>query len=172
MRGERWKKIEGGLYSVSTSGRVRRDAKASGATVGRLLVTKPRKHGGYVVVPIRRFIGGPEEQVYLHVLVFETFKKSCPDGYQVNHIDGVKANCRLRNLELATPVQNMQHAIRIGLFKPDGQSNGFAKLTNSQVRRIRKLEGKFARCRIAEMFGVSAGTISHILTRRSWRKIV
>ena len=41
-----------------------------------------------------------------------------PEGLQINHKNGVKADNQLENLELVTRSENMLHASRLGLLKP------------------------------------------------------
>jgi hypothetical protein len=66
---------------------------------------------------------GKIKQVQLHRIVWAAFK-GVPDDpeLEINHKDGIKQNCRLSNLELATSQQNNLHAKRTGLnqggFKP------------------------------------------------------
>ena len=55
---------------------------------------------------------------YVHHLVAEAFIGARPQGFQLNHLDGVKANNAAKNLEYTTPMQNIHHAIRLGLFVP------------------------------------------------------
>lgn len=51
----------------------------------------------------------------IHRLLMLTFVPN-PDGKeQVNHIDGNKSNNSMDNLEWATPKENAQHALRLGL---------------------------------------------------------
>jgi hypothetical protein len=45
----------------------------------------------------------------LHILVWKIFRGDIPKGFQVGHIDNLKINNRLSNLELMTPSQNIKH---------------------------------------------------------------
>lgn len=70
---------------------------------------------------------------FVHRLVYETFHGSIPRGFQINHINGVKTDNRLDNLELVTPSENLIHAHRTGLKPdPDADKNGMSKLSNEQ----------------------------------------
>lgn len=48
---------------------------------------------------------------YLHVLVWETFVGEIPDGYEINHINHVKSDCSLGNLELVTHKENIERML-------------------------------------------------------------
>ena len=50
-------------------------------------------------------------------LVAQAFIGPQPKGIYVNHIDGVKHNDNITNLEYVTPSENIKHALRIGLRK-------------------------------------------------------
>jgi hypothetical protein len=52
-----------------------------------------------------------------------------------------------------------------------GSDCGNSKLTEDDVRAIRSLRGKILIREIAEMFGVSKGTIKSISSRKTWRHI-
>lgn len=62
-----------------------------------------------------------------------------PDGMQINHIDGIKDNNDIKNLELVTPSGNAFHAYRLGLkTPPNGELARDAKLSDDDVVEMRK----------------------------------
>lgn len=61
---------------------------------------------------------------YVHRLVWETFVGAIPDNKEINHKDGVKANCALTNLELMTHKENIQHSYDVlKRNKPKGKDH-------------------------------------------------
>lgn len=95
------------------------------------------------------------------------------EAMQVNHINGIKSDNKLENLEWVTRSENLIHAFQTGLEpKPQGEKNPNHKLTEQEVVQIcmaikdgRKLQD------IADQFKVTKGTISHIKNKRTWRNI-
>lgn len=89
------------------------------------------------------------------------------DNFVVNHIDGVKSNNKLRNLEWLSPQENVDHSWRTGL------SNGHfkRKLNAEQVREIRKNEGVIPRKDLAIMYNVSRATINDVINRNHYKDI-
>ncbi len=68
---------------------------------------------GYLRTKVR--IDGKAAQVMLHRIVWESAYGPIPDGLQVNHRNGMKADNRLANLELVTARENTEHAFATGL---------------------------------------------------------
>lgn len=105
---EVWKDIEGyeGLYQVSNLGRIRRDKK----------IKKPHvDHGGYLTVWLCKH--SVQKCLKVHRLVASAFLSN-PEGKRtVNHINGVKTDNRVENLEWATHSENINHANKTGLRK-------------------------------------------------------
>jgi hypothetical protein len=112
---ERWKKVFGGWYEVSNLGNIR-SVNRIGADgrrwKGRKIKVSPAK--GYL-----RFvasINGVPKTTFVHVLVAKAFIGDRPIGKEVNHKNGNKLNCSLRNLEYKTRKQNAEHAAKAGLM--------------------------------------------------------
>lgn len=123
---EEWRIINGyELYEVSNLGNVRRTK-----------VLKPRLSGsGYYVVSL--CINGKPKNKYIHQLVAKTFLNK-PDGFVVNHKDGVKTNNKLSNLEWITQSKNISHSYDIGLRESKSKSGykGVKAVNNGFMARI------------------------------------
>lgn len=69
---------------------------------------------GYTYVSLN---GGTSKVQRLHKFVALAFIPN-PHGYrELNHIDGVKANNKVSNLEWCTRSYNMKHAVAMGLHR-------------------------------------------------------
>ena len=82
------------------------------------------------------------------------------------------------HLEQGNARINRAHAVERSRLNPNptpcpGESNGNAVLTEEDVLEIRRLYSKEVpnAYTIADMFGVSQGTIWHIVNRRTWKHI-
>ena len=120
---EIWKDIEGfeGRYQISNQGRVKslvcnnfgRYKKNS----GEWILKAGKSHCGYMRVLLVDKNGG-RHSLFVHRLVLIAFFGIDSEKKQVNHINGIKDDNRLENLEWVTQSENMKHAYRIGLEKP------------------------------------------------------
>lgn len=104
-----------------------------------------------------------------HRLIWEAVNGPIPDGKEINHINGVKDDNRISNLELTTRSGNIRHAYATGLKSNRGERHPNNKLTDVAVREIRRL-GRIPtpRREIAARFGVTVQTVSHIQRRVTW----
>lgn len=102
--------------------------------------------------------------------IWEAVHGPIPEGMQINHINGIKTDNRLVNLECVTPSGNRQHALRTGLAAGQkGAAHHAAKLTNVQVLGIRALADLgITHTEIARCTDVSRSTVSYIARRESW----
>lgn len=90
---------------------------------------------GYLNVRLNTVNGSITKSVHrLEMLTFVPID-NC-ELYEVNHIDGVKTNNNIYNLEWVNHDENMKHASRTGLFVARGEARENTKLTENQVRTI------------------------------------
>ncbi|EAA7136706.1 helix-turn-helix domain-containing protein [Salmonella enterica subsp. enterica serovar Beaudesert] len=170
MLSETAKDIAGyeGKYSVTTDGRVYSHSRVDACgrlQKGRWL--KPVNHSdGYLYVNLRD--KGTLKKHYIHRVVAAAFIDNPNSLPQVNHINGIKSDNRVDNLEWVTGCQNMVHASKSGLLNPiSGERHYCAKLTTEQVKEIRACKSMSQR-EMARMYGVSKATIAGILNNKTW----
>src|SRR4051812_41428655 len=157
--GEEWRQVLEGFYEVSNLGRVRRAKPACGTKPGRLIRCRPDDDGYLSFIAS---INGTTRYGRVHVLVAEAFLGPRQLGAVVDHKYGNKQDNRPSQLEWVTPVENERRATSLGL-KAKGSRIGASKLTESQVKEIRRLVGGgMLQKDCAKRFGVYKGTIHKI----------
>jgi hypothetical protein len=114
---------------------------------------------------------GGQHLYSLHGLIARTFIGPCPDGLQINHIDGRRENNHTSNLEYVTPQQNKNHAASMGLVARGEKIHG-SILTENKVRQIRGLfSGGMIRFRIAKKLGLRFNTVDRVVRRETWAHV-
>lgn len=105
--GEMWKEVEGyrGRYEVSNLGRVR-------SNCGTRKVLKVKCTGTSIYPKVCLSVNRRARTVSVHRLVAIAFIPNPDNLPQVNHIDGIKDNNLVENLEWVTAQENMQHAAK------------------------------------------------------------
>lgn len=129
---EEWRRVVGFPdYSVSNLGRVRRDVTRHRSMAGRILAYRLGQ-GGYVVTGLCR--DGNVFGLRVHRLVALAFIGEPPKGKpNVNHLNGIKTDNRVENLEWASPADDGAHRVRMGLTA-SGDRNG-SRLHPERVAR-------------------------------------
>lgn len=160
---EIWKPIEGhDGYEVSSLGRVRSYKR------GRERLLKPHFFIRSPYYCVYLYIGGKSKPFTIHKLVAQTFIPNPENKPQVNHINGVKTDNRVENLEWVTASENTRHAIDTGLMK-SGEEHSRAKLTIDAVLYIRENPNHLTLKQLGEKFGVDQSAISMVQLGKNWQ---
>lgn len=124
---EQWLTIPGYgcVYEVSNLGRVRSVDRIliyqdRGEFVKRPLKGRILKQSGYKYKVVKLKYKTPSKRV--HSLVARAFLTKPIGKTQINHKNGNRHDNRLENLEWVTPLENVRHAISIGMFKHNQQA--------------------------------------------------
>lgn len=136
----------------------------------RRLPLRGSRTNGYVHVGLYAACG-KRKNARVHRLVLEAFAGPCPEGMEARHLNGMRDDNRLVNLEWATHEANCADKALHGTSQV-GARNGKSKLTEGNVHQIKLLLlAEQSQEDIATKFGVSRAAIGHIKTGRTWSHV-
>ena len=164
---EEWRAAPGtdGWYDVSSLGRVRSWHNNRHGRARTPKIVKLNGNGnGYIFLRLRE--SDRRKKLYVHRMVAEAFLGE--STLEVNHINGLRLDNRLCNLEYVTHSVNMKHAVMV-LGGNRGTIKKVSKLTEKDVQEIRRRVrlGELHRV-IAKDFGVSRGHVGDIANGDKW----
>ena len=173
---EEWREVPGyeGVYSVSSMGRFRCEARVLNDSSGRKRRAKAQmmlgweSPDGYLRVSLWR--DNRRKTLTIHCIVALAFLGPRPEGLQVRHLDGDKKNNALKNLAYGTTADQVADRKRHGTFLFGERANG-AKLDEAAVQWIRDNHHEIGRTAMARLLGVSIGTVSDVVRGKSWRHV-
>jgi len=130
LEGEIWKQVPNTIktYWVSNLGRFKNSS-------GIILVNSKPTVSGYISV-------GIDNVTYrLHRIVALTFIENPENKEQVNHIDGIKTNNAVSNLEWVTNQENQIHKFKTGLGNNYTRKIGQYDLENNLIKEFSSIVG-------------------------------
>lgn len=157
---EIWKDIVGyeDYYQVSNKGRVMsKDRRIKSCSPnGRIIkgiLRKPLIVRGYMSINLQDKKGGKSTRNGIHVFVAQAFLPNPNNKLEVNHINGVKSDNRVENLEWCTRQENVRHAIDTGLHKHQPMSESTKAILREKAKHYTQLKDwkKINKDRVREM---------------------
>ncbi len=165
-------------YQVSNFGNVRAISRPIKTSRGNLFrMSKPKKvaltdnGSGYKIFGTR--LNSKDKNFYIHRIVAELFIPNPKNLKEVNHIDGDKSNNGASNLEWASRIDNVNHAVKNNLVA-HGEGNGLNVLTKEQVLEILAIahkNPKINRTELGRIYGVVDTAICRIISGKRWRRV-
>lgn len=160
---ELWKIIKGfESYEISSLGRVKSNLTNK--------ILKPHiMPNGYERLTMSN--GVKIYGAYVHRLVALNFIDNPENKTNVNHINSIRNDNRLQNLEWTTPKENTMHSMMYGNNKQDGELHPNSKLLNSDIKDILENKDNVSQRKLAIKYNVSPATICNIINKKTWTKI-
>jgi hypothetical protein len=159
-------------YEASSLGRVRSVDRTFIDSIGRQyslpgVVLRPTRQGRYLKVAL-----GADNTIAVHIVVCSAFHGPRPAGkHGVAHGNGDCHDNRPSNLRWATVSENLADMVHHGTSCV-GSKNGASKLTEADIRAIRKLRAANMPVKdIAARYGTHYVHISRIVHRVIWQHV-
>ena len=169
LPGEEWRDVVGyeEFYKVSNLGRV----KSFRSMKPKILKPNLTKRG-YLRVSL--YVDDKTKSYFVHRLVALAFVLNPNGKPQVNHINGVKTDNRVENLEWVTDSENQLHALQMRISKNNGVDPR-SNLAAEQIIEIRSIykprDKEFGLKALAEKFMTTPAKIFDIVRGRSHKYI-
>ena len=168
---EKWMKYYDTNYYVSNLGNIKSYYPTTKNWRNKVLTTSNR---GYLRVSFN--LDKKYTMKSVHRLVGELFIPNPNNLPQINHINGIKTDNRVENLEWTSVSENVKHSydvlkrIRKGA---KGELSGKSKLTQEIVDYVRQnykpFSSDFSLEKLGKQFGVASNTLSYVIHKKTWQ---
>lgn len=148
-------------YTISDSGEVYNIKK-------QMIMKQHLDKDGYCVLNLSDY--GNKFQVRVHRLVAQAFIPNPHNLATVNHINHIKTDNRVANLEWMSNEDNAKDGWN-GKIMPKGEKHPASKLTQQQADQIRiDVANGISRKVLAEQYNVTTATIGNIINNKVYKR--
>ena len=164
------KKIKGFNYTVTNDGKVfSLNYHRMGIKKEIIPFFKNNDKQSYLRIALHK--NKQSYKFFVHRLVAETFIPNILNKEQINHINAIKSDNKVNNLEWCSAKENAKHRDDNNLQERlKGSQCSWSKLTEEKVLTIRKqIKKGMSNIGIAPIYNVHRRTISDIRNNKTWR---
>lgn len=144
-------------------------------------VMKPALDGSGYLRTMLKGDDGRFHTIKVHRIIAKTFIPNPENKPQINHLNCIKTDNRVNNLEWATVSENIKHAFKQNRMSNKGECNPATNMKDVDVIEIRKNytygrksrheEGETKK-QIAERYGVGVHVIKQIVLGQTWKHLL
>lgn len=151
-------------YSIDQTGRVY-------SHISNRYLNPAIDRDGYCIVSIA-YLPGKIKKCKVHRLVAEYFIANPNNFICVNHLNNIRSDNRVENLEWITALGNVKYRTEQNrTARQVGTKNGNVILTESQVLEIRNLHPSKTYIELSKKYGVSRSQIMRIVKQQRWKHL-
>ena len=119
-------------------------------------------YNGYMKCNVRKHAQPSYTTYYVHRFIYECFNGIIPDGKEIDHINNIRDDNRLFNLQLITPSENNKKAAKdrdYTFVAKNNENRKCVKATNKNTNEVSYFNSMYS---IQQHLGINAGIVKMV----------
>ena len=141
-------------------------AADSDGNVINIIKKVPRKgnksNRGYMKCRVRKHAQPSYTTYYVHRFIYECFNSVIPDGKEIDHINNIRDDNRLFNLQLPTPSENNKKAAKDRDYTFVAKNNENRKCVKATNKNTNEVSYYYSMYSIQQHLGINAGIVKRV----------
>ena len=124
--------------------------------------TGNKRKNGYLFCMVRKHGQNGQKGYYVHRFVYECFNGIIPDGEVIDHVNNIKDDNRLCNLQMMTQQENCKKSAKrrdYTFVSKNHQNKKCVKATNSDTNEVSYYNSMYA---VKQHLGINAGIVKMV----------